>query len=120
MRYLIWLIAAPVALVIIAFAVANRGPATVSFSPLPFVLDIPLWAVAVGAVLFGIIVGSIVRWLIDYRWRRLAHARGRRLRAVEKEVTHLRERLAKAEAGKSGSGSGSGAKKPLSPPEEAA
>lgn len=98
MRFLIWLIAVPVALVVIAFAVANRGPATVSFSPLPFVLDIPLWAVAVGAVLFGIIVGGAIRWLLDHRWRHLARSRGRRLKAVEKELALMRERAAKADA----------------------
>lgn len=98
MRYLIWLVAIPVALVVIAFAVANRDLAMVSFSPLPFVLDIPLWAVVVGAVLFGIIVGGTIRWLMDHRWRRLARIRGRRLWAVEKEAAVLRDKLAKQES----------------------
>jgi len=119
MRYLIWLVAIPVALVVIAFAVANRDLAMVSFSPLPFVLDIPLWAVVVGAVLFGIIVGGTIRWLMDHRWRRLARVRGRRLRAVEKEAALLRDKLAKQGSARV-SPSGQRDARPIPPPEAAA
>ena len=119
MRYLIWLLAMPVALVVIAFAVANRDLAMVSFSPLPFVLDIPLWALVVGAVLFGIIVGGTIRWLMDLRWRRLARVRGRRLRAVEKEAALLRDKFAKQRSAPA-STSGRRDARPIPPPEAAA
>ena len=119
MRYLIWLVAIPVALVVIAFAVANRDPAMVSFSPLPFVLDIPLWAVVVGAVLFGIIVGGTIRWLMDHRWRRLARVRGRRLRAVEKDAALLRDKLAKQDSARVFA-TGKRDARPIPPPEAAA
>ena len=54
MRILAWVIAAAVGIVVIAFAVANRGPLAISVAPFPFRLDIPIWALAVGALAVGV------------------------------------------------------------------
>ena len=97
MRLLTWLIALPVALAIIAFAVANRGPTTISLSPLPFEIDTPIWAVAVGAVLFGLIVGSLIRWLLDHKARATSVDRARKIRLAEKEINVLKKKLTETE-----------------------
>ena len=96
MRVLAWAIAAIVALVVIAFAVANRGPVTISVEPFPYRLDIPVWALAVGALLVGFLSGALVRWLLDHKARRMARRGRRRTRALEQELAGARQKLDEA------------------------
>ena len=93
MRVLAWAIAAAVALILIAFAVANRGPVSISVEPLPYVLDIPIWALAVGALAVGFLAGALVRWLLDHKLRRTARRGRRHARALEQELARAREKL---------------------------
>ena len=93
MRVFAWAIAAAVALVVIAFAVANRGPVSISVEPLPYRLDIPIWALAVGALALGFLTGALVRWLLDHKLRRTARRGRRRTRALEQELARAREKL---------------------------
>ena len=41
MRYLSWIITIPIALVIVSFAVSNRGPVDLALWPLPFEITVP-------------------------------------------------------------------------------
>lgn len=93
MRYIGWIIAAPVAFVVVAFAIANRGTVGVYLDPLPYELDIPLWAAVIGALAFGFILGAVIRWLFDQRWRSEARHVRRHNRALEQEISSLRQRL---------------------------
>jgi uncharacterized integral membrane protein len=96
MRILAWVIAAAVAIVVIAFAVANRGPVAISVAPFPYRLDIPIWALAVGALAVGFLSGALVRWLLDHKLRRAARRGRRRTRALEKDLARAREKLDEA------------------------
>ena len=98
MKIIAWVIALPVAVVVIAFAVANRGSVGISFDPLPYALDIPIWALTVGALAAGFLIGAMLRWLLDYKWRRMARQARRRAKALEQELADTRERLEKATA----------------------
>jgi hypothetical protein len=83
----------PLALLIIAFAVANRELVVVSLDPFDKVhpalsLELPLFVLILVLVIGGVVVGGIAAWLRQGRWRRaarLAEAEARELRAeVEK------------------------------------
>jgi uncharacterized integral membrane protein len=82
----------PLAILIIAFAVANRQPITVSFDPFnangpAAAVSLPLFALIILAVIVGVVVGGIGSWLRQGRWR----GRARRL---ERELRQARDSLA--------------------------
>lgn len=85
------LILVPLAIVIIAFAVANRQSVTVSLDPFSSsapaaALTLPLFAVVLVTLIAGVIVGGLAVRLGHGRWRRLA-------RRFEREANELRAKL---------------------------
>jgi uncharacterized integral membrane protein len=82
----------PLAIVIVAFAVANRALVTVIFDPFDqtnpaYSATLPLFVLIFVLVLFGMIVGWFATWLRHGRWRRAA-------RRLEAELHSLRQRHA--------------------------
>lgn len=85
------LILVPLALIIIAFAVANRQIVTVSLDPFSASapaasLTLPLFALVIVLLIVGVVIGGTAVWLRHGRWRRAA-------RRLEREVKELRARL---------------------------
>jgi uncharacterized integral membrane protein len=78
----------PLALILIAFAVANRQTVTVSFDPFDkvdpaFSLALPLYVVILALVIAGVIIGGVAAWMRQGKWRgraRLAEGQARELR----------------------------------------
>ncbi len=106
MRIVGWIVAAVAAIILVAFSVANRGGISVSFAPLPFTLDVPLFAVALGALAIGLLAGAFAKMAVGSPHRRVARERLHRIRALEREIADLRterDRLrAQAAAGRGG------------------
>jgi uncharacterized membrane protein YciS (DUF1049 family) len=85
------LILVPLAIVLIAFAVANRQTVTVSFDPFnanapAASLALPLFALLIIILILGVIIGGLAVRLGHGRWRRLA-------RRLEREAGELRAKL---------------------------
>jgi uncharacterized integral membrane protein len=85
------LILVPLAIVLIAFAVANRQTVTVSFDPFnasapAASLNLPLFVIVIVTLIAGVIVGGMAVRLGHGRWRRLA-------RRLEREAGELRAKL---------------------------
>ncbi len=89
MKLLSWIAGALTALVFVLFAVSNRAPVTLRIEPLPFTLELPLYAAVLASLLFGFILGGIGAWLGGARTRR-------RARRAQAEAKQLREELAAA------------------------
>lgn len=93
MKYLIWGAAGAVALVAIVFGIANREMVTLSLSPLPFALDMPLFVALELMLLIGFIFGGVFSWARAGQSRRLARPAwpsGRRAEARDRtaETAH--------------------------------
>jgi uncharacterized integral membrane protein len=78
----------PLAVVIIAFAVANRQIVTVSLDPFSAErpaasLTLPLFALVIVLLVLGVVIGGVAAWLRQSKWRRTA-------RRLEREVEELR------------------------------
>jgi uncharacterized integral membrane protein len=85
------LILVPLAVVIIAFAVANRQPVTVSLDPFSSdqpaaSLTLPLFALVIMLLVGGVLIGGAASWLRHGKWRRAA-------RRLERDLDRLRAEL---------------------------
>jgi len=89
----------PFALLLLAFAVANRRFVTVSFNPLDssdlsMALTLPLFIVIIASAITGVIVGSCVTWFGQRHWRRAARRHEAEVAAARLQLADLRLRLA--------------------------
>ena len=86
----------PLAIVIVAFAVANRQTVAISFDP--FDPAQPIYSTAtwlfvpiLGALILGVVIGGAASWFGQGRWRSAA-------RKLEREIQVLRSKLSAYEA----------------------
>lgn len=90
MRYFSRLVFIPVAVIVVIFAVMNRGSVTVSLWPLPYDIVIPLFVAVLGAAAAGALLGGGVVWFGIVKWRFRARAGARRTKALERELAAVR------------------------------
>ena len=92
----------PLAVVIVAFAVANRQTVTVSFDPFSaaspaYAATLPLFAVIFAVLIFGVLVGGIAAWLRQGKWRRTARRLEGEVRTLHQEMDAVRRRYGTTE-----------------------
>lgn len=93
------IIVVPLAMVIIAFAVANRATVTVSFDPFSstspaYAATLPLFAVILLVLIAGVVVGGAAAWLRQSKWRRRARELEAENRTLRAELDAIRRRFA--------------------------
>jgi uncharacterized integral membrane protein len=81
----------PLAIVIIAFAVANREIVTVSLDPFNSAepaasLSLPLFALIILLLIIGVLIGGLAAWLRQGKWRGQARRLERQVQALRKKV----------------------------------
>jgi uncharacterized integral membrane protein len=82
----------PLAVIIIAFAVANRQLVTLSFDPFSAnepaaSATLPLFALIILLLIIGVLIGGLASWLRQGKWRSST-------RRLDRELHRLREKLA--------------------------
>jgi uncharacterized integral membrane protein len=93
------LIIVPLAVVIIAFAVANRQSVTLSFDPLSstnpaYAATLPLFVVIFIVLILGVLVGGVAAWVGQTKWRRSARKLDADVRTLHQELAAIRRRFA--------------------------
>jgi hypothetical protein len=90
-RFVLVVIFVPLAIVLIALAVANRGP--VAFTVDPFnpgnpalTLELPLFFFLFAALALGLVVGSLATWAKQGRYRKLARQRAQEAETLRAQV----------------------------------
>jgi len=86
-RVLLIVILVPLAIILIALAVANRAPADFTLDPFnpgnpALTIQVPLFALLLAALALGVIVGGIVTWFRQGRYRKLARVRGQEIQIL--------------------------------------
>ena len=86
----------PLAIVIIAFAVANRQIVTVSLDPFSSEhpatsLNLPLFVLVIGLLIGGVVIGGAASWLRHGNLRRTARRFERDIRELRSELASLRQ-----------------------------
>jgi uncharacterized integral membrane protein len=85
----------PLAVVIVAFAVANRQIVTVSLDPFSSEhpatsLNLPLFVLVIGLLIVGVLIGGAASWLRHGNLRRTARRFERDIRELRSELASLR------------------------------
>ncbi|MGB6349671.1 MAG: LapA family protein [Pseudolabrys sp.] len=98
-RIILTLILVPLAVVIIAFAVANRQWITVSFDPFSstspaYAATLPLFAFIFVSLILGVVIGGAVAWIGQAKWRRTARKLDSDVRVLHQELDAVRRRFA--------------------------
>ena len=93
------LIIFPLAVIIIAFAVANRQSVTLSFDPLSstspaYAATLPLFVVIFMMLIIGVLIGGIAAWIGQTKWRRTARKLDADVRVLHQELATIRRRFA--------------------------
>jgi hypothetical protein len=93
------LVLVPVAVVAALLAVANRGPVTLSLDPFAradptLKVTVPLFALVLGAVMVGVLLGGVGAWLAQGKHRRAARGQRREAERLRAETERLRQTLA--------------------------
>jgi len=83
-------IAVPVGIAAIAFAVANRQTVSLSLDPLPWTVDIPLFAVLYAGIVGGLLIGVAAEWWRERRVRRAAREAKAAAAALQRENAALK------------------------------
>lgn len=94
-RIINWAIGLPIAVIVIAFCVANRQWIEVSFDPFskaaPFAtMFMPLWALFFIGIFCGMIAGWIACWFGQGKWRRAAKEARSDLQRAQNEAQRLK------------------------------
>lgn len=86
MRVLGWLLALPLALLAVIFAVANRHDLRLELWPLPWSLDLPVFLAVLGPLVLGLVVGALLAWTAGHRARATARSQRRRAESLERQL----------------------------------
>jgi len=94
MRVIKYLVLAAILIVLVAVALANRGPITLQLLPaemarlvgLNYNLTLPVFVVILGTFLLGLFFGFVWEWLREHKHRVTARVDQRERQRLEKEV----------------------------------
>ena len=80
-RFILIAVFVPLAIILVALAVANRGPASFTLDPFnpgnpALTWQMPLFVLIFAGIAIGMIVGSLATWVKQGRYRKLARQRG--------------------------------------------
>ena len=93
-KVIYWVVAVPLAAVIIVFSLNNRAEVVLDLWPLDILaFPIPLFSVALGFMVAGFLVGSLIFWNSSFPSRRRNLAETMRAEIAERDLLATRERF---------------------------
>lgn len=88
---------APLTVLLLLFAAANRQVVTVSFDPFDtaqpaYAASLPLFVLIFVLVVLGVLIGGVAAWLGQSKWRRAARRLDDRARRLDEDLRQARQR----------------------------
>lgn len=93
LAFLRLLILAPIAVLVILLAMANRTPVQLSLDPVGtdgMTLSVPLFVALLGAMMVGILIGGVACWIGQGKHRKAARMAAREAEQAKAETERLR------------------------------
>jgi lipopolysaccharide assembly protein A len=87
------LIALPLLLLLVLFALSNRQPVALRFWPTDYTLLVPLSLSMIGAMAVAFLAGGLLVWISELAQRRRARRAEQTVRLLEAQVQELKARL---------------------------
>ncbi len=96
LRYILLLV---LALCLLTVALANRAPVTLkalpdnisAFAGLGWQVQLPLYAVILGGIIAGILIGFVWEWFREHKHRATASVKTREVAKLERELAVMRD-----------------------------
>ncbi|GJL85611.1 MAG: hypothetical protein DHS20C02_13860 [Micavibrio sp.] len=86
-----WIFGFLVALILAAFAVFNRTPASLTWSPVHVPLELPLYMIGLALMALGFFLGSIITWMNMSKVRQDRRRQKKQIKILEKELEAVNE-----------------------------
>ncbi|QKP78641.1 LapA family protein [Methyloligella sp. GL2] len=85
----------PLAVVLVALAVANRAPVDLVLDPIGgrFIVSIPLFLLILAVFAIGLLIGGFAAWLGQGKWRKAARQRQREATDLRRQTDRLEREL---------------------------
>lgn len=112
MKLLYWLVAAPLMILAVLFAVSNMGAVELGLWPLAERRELPVFLVVFAAFAIGFFAGGFVAWIGGHRHRSRARAAEHRAAEHRREIADLQRKLDETSAA-AGSRDGGGQQRAL-------
>jgi uncharacterized integral membrane protein len=98
LRIVSWIVAAPIVILVVLFAVSNLDSITLRLKPFPDELTLPIWLLTLIQLFVGFLLGAIVTWIGDRRRRRETRLLNKRTAELEQSLAEAEKKLAAARA----------------------
>ena len=93
-KVLYWIVALPLAAVIVVFSLNNRTEVVLDLWPLDVMaVPIPVFTIVLVSLVAGFLVGGLVAWISARRTRQRARAEARRADRAERDLKSAQERI---------------------------
>ena len=86
-----WIFGLFIAIILVAFAVFNRAPASLAWSPLHPPLELPLYMVGLALMAAGFVLGSLMTWMNTGKIRQEKRRQKKQIKILEKALEAVNE-----------------------------
>jgi lipopolysaccharide assembly protein A len=90
------LIALPLLLIMVLFALSNTAPVRLHLWPTDYALELPLSLAVLGGMAIAFLLGGVLVWLSELAQRRRARRAEHAVRLLEAQLVELKARLPQA------------------------
>ena len=90
-RFLEYVVASVVLIVLIVFSVSNRNQLEINLFPFPFLIEVPIYIALLGVLIIGVVIGGFVGYMSNLGVRSTVRVDVRRKRILGDKSQSLKQ-----------------------------